>query len=112
MQQIIEHEQNARQTLLKTNRVFLEDKIWRSYGLLKSSYIITSKEATDLLSSLRLGVDLGVVKDIDTKKLNELFIVIQPAHLQKSAGKALSATERDVTRSALIREKFWKTEKG
>lgn len=104
--QIIESEQLARQSLLKNKKVFLEDRIWRAYGLLKSAYVISSNEAAELLSSVRLGVDLGLIKDIDTKSLNELFITIQPAHLQKWTGKILSPSMRDLTRAELIRAKF------
>ncbi len=103
---MVGHEQNARQTLLAKNRETLEDRIWRAYGTLKSAYIITSNETIELLSSLRLGVDLGIIKDLDRQLINELSILTQPAHLQKIEGKKLSPTERDVKRAALIRRKL------
>ncbi len=106
IRQVIEHEQNARQTLLAKNKETLEDRIWRAYGTLKSAYIITSNETIELLSSLRLGVDLGIIKDFDRQLINELSILTQPAHLQKIEGKKLSPTERDVKRAALIRRKL------
>ncbi len=104
--QIIEQEEQARQALLVQNRPMLEDKIHRSYGILKNAYIISSQETVDLLSMLRLGVDLEVVKDIDRPSINELLITIQPAHLQKIEGKKLSASDRDMKRASLIREKL------
>lgn len=106
IRQVIGHEQNARRALLTQGRKRIEDRIWRAYGILKSAHIITSSETIDLLSTLRLGVDTGVIKDIDRKLLNELFILTQPAHLQKMQGKALNATQRDVERAALIRNKL------
>ena len=84
----------------------LEDKIFRSYGILKNAHIISSQETVDLLSMVRLGVDLDIVKDVDRNAINELFIMIQPAHLQKIEGKKLSASERDTRRASLIREKI------
>ena len=59
-----------------------------------------------LLSMVRLGVDMGVVTDIDRRAVNELFILTQPAHLQKIEGKKLSPAQRDTRRAALIREKL------
>ena len=55
---------------------------------------------------VRLGVDMGIVKDVDRMAINELFIMIQPAHLQKIEGKKLTSSERDARRAALIRQKL------
>lgn len=106
IRQIIEQEEQARQALLVQNRMMLEDKIFRSYGVLKSAHIISSQETVELLSMVRLGVDLGVVKNVNRNDINDLFIMIQPAHLQKIEGKKLTAAERDVKRASLIRQKI------
>lgn len=106
IRQVIEQEEQARQALLVQNKPMLEDKIFRSYGILKNAHIISSQETVELLSMVRLGVDLGIVKDVDRNAINELFIMIQPAHLQKIEGKKLSASERDTKRASLIREKI------
>lgn len=104
--QIIEHEEKARQALLSDHREMLEDRIWRSYGTLKNAHIISSHETVELLSMLRLGHDLGIVKGLNTALVNELFILTQPAHLQKIERKKLTANERDVKRAEIIREKL------
>jgi len=106
IRQVIEQEEQARQALLLQNKPMLEDKIFRSCGLLRNAHIISSQETVELLSMVRLGVDLGIIKDVDRKTINELFIMIQPAHLQKIEGKKLTATERDTKRAALIRQKI------
>lgn len=106
IKQVIEYEQNARQLLLSQEKARIVDRIWRAYGILKNAYIISSNETIELLSNVRLGVDLGIIKDIDRRDLNELFIFIQPAHLQKLEGKRLSPQERDTKRAQLIREKL------
>jgi protein arginine kinase len=87
----------------------IEDRISRAYATLEGAHMITSKETIELLSLVRLGVDLGFLKDlkdIDIPKLNELFILIQPAHLQRYKGKELSASERDIERADLIRNRL------
>lgn len=106
MRQVIDHENAARKSLLTNQRQLLDDKISRALGTLKSAHLMTSQEALVLLSEVRLGIDLGIIKGIDINMLNELIIQIQPAHLQKLEGKHLSADERDIKRAELIQSKF------
>ena len=106
IRQVIGHEENSRKSLMKQNREMLQDKIWRSNGILRSAHIISTKEMMGLLSMVRLGVDMGIITDIDRRAVNELFILTQPAHLQKIEGKMLSSAQRDVKRANLIRRRL------
>jgi len=106
IRQIVEQEQQARESLLAINRAMLEDRINRSFGILKSAYIISSQETVELLSMVRLGCDLGMIKNINRGLINELFIITQPAHLQKLENKKITQQERDVKRAELIRKKL------
>ncbi len=104
--QVVTHEKNARKFLLTKNRKKLEDKVFRAYGILQNVRIVSSAETLDLLSSLRLGIDLGLIKDVDHHVVNELLMLTQPAHLQKMEGHDISPEERDVKRGDLIRERL------
>ncbi len=106
IRQIIEQESQSREALISANRAMLEDKVNRSYGILKTAHIINSQETIELLSLVRLGCDLGLIKDINRSIVNELFIITQPAHLQKIESKKLTSQERDVKRADLIRNKL------
>lgn len=106
IRQIAEQENQARTTILSRNSAMLEDRINRSLGILKSAHIINSQETIELLSMVRMGSDLGMIKDIDRRTINELFIITQPAHLQKIMKKKLSTQERDVKRAEIIRNKL------
>ncbi len=106
IRQVIEQEEQARQAMLVQNKSMLEDKIWRAYGALRHAHIISSQETVDHLSMVRLGIDVDIIKDIARGIINNLLIMIQPAHLQKIEGKKLSAFERDIQRARLIREKL------
>ncbi|MBI4437116.1 MAG: protein arginine kinase [Candidatus Omnitrophica bacterium] len=108
IRQVIEYEQGARKTLMTQEKAELQDRIFRAYGTLKNAHIITSNETIDLISMVRLGVDMGLIKDLNRELLNELFIVTQPAHLQKLEGKTLSASQRDLKRATIIRGKLSK----
>ena len=103
--QIVGHEKKARQALYQKNRKALEDRVYRAYGLLTSARIISSKETIELLSTLKLGLDFQLA-DYDLGAINELFIITQPAHLQKLAGKELKPEGRDILRADLIRERL------
>jgi protein arginine kinase len=109
IRQIVEQETQSRDVLIRQNKEMLEDKINRSYGILKNAHIISSQETSELLSMVRLGVDLGIIKDITRRAVNELFITTQPAHLQKIEGKKLTSQERDLKRAELVRSKLGKT---
>ncbi|HYK71771.1 MAG TPA: protein arginine kinase [Pseudoneobacillus sp.] len=104
--QLISQERTAREALVKTSNIQLEDRVFRSLGILSNSRIIESKEAARCLSDVRLGIDMGYIKDISKNILNELMILTQPGFLQQYAGGALRPNERDIRRASLIRERL------
>lgn len=107
IEQIIEHEQNARALLAQRKPVTLHDQIGRAYGLLCHAHSMNSKEALNLLSIIKLGIDLGVFPDAHRFPIDELFIETQPAHLQKDAQvQKMSTEERDTLRATIIRAKL------
>ncbi|HDK27583.1 MAG TPA: protein arginine kinase [Candidatus Atribacteria bacterium] len=105
-QQIVTQEQKARKELLSEFRSQLEDQIWRAYGILSNARIISSSETMELLSKLRLGVELEMITHLDLGTINKIMLLIQPAYLQMLSGKSLSPFERDVQRARLIRDKI------
>jgi protein arginine kinase len=104
--QLISQERSAREALRKTSNIQLEDRVFRSYGILANSRIIETKEAARSLSDVRLGIDMGYIKNISKNILNELMILTQPGFLQLYAGGPLRANERDMRRATLIRERL------
>ena len=109
IRQVITHEREAREYLKKKRKSKMEDQIWRALAVLKAARMISSSEAIQLLSLVQVGIDVGVLEgQVSHTDLNQLFLLIQPAHLQKMTGKVLGATERDARRAARIREYFAK----
>ena len=107
IRQVVDQEREARAFLAEKKKAKFEDQIWRALGTLKSARVISSSEATQLLSLLQLGILMELLKsDLTHQDLNALFLLIQPAHLQKISAKTLNTTERDVRRADLIREKL------
>ena len=103
---IIEKEHDARQVLIQKKPNTLWDQIGRAYGVLTYAHAMSSKEALNLLSIIKLGVDLGAFPEDRRLPIDELFIDTQPAHLQKSSQQKLNAEERDHLRARIIRERL------
>jgi len=102
---LVEQEREARKRLLERSSIRLEDQIFRSYGILKYSRILESSEAAKRISNVRLGIDLGIIEHLSHSMLNELIVMIQPGFLQHYADKMLTASERDIMRATMIRER-------
>ncbi len=100
---VIEHEYNAREKLFETERNMIQDKIGRAYGVLKHGYLLNSGEAMNLLSLLRLSVDIGMLETDWRDIIDRLFIENQPAHIQVMAERELEPSERDAKRAEHLR---------
>jgi len=103
---IVEYERVARDRLMVKDVNILDDKIARALAVLKSARLISSHEAMFLLSNLRMGINMGRVKEISIETINELFMLTQPAHLQINKGQALNPEQRDVLRAETLRAKL------
>jgi protein arginine kinase len=100
---IIEYERKARELLIRESRENLHDRVSRDYGTLCSARTISSEETMQLLSSVRMGVNLGLIRDLEIPTLNMLFIHTQPAHLQKLTGTQLDSLHRNIERARYLR---------
>src|SRR5712671_6985805 len=104
--QIIEHEENARANLIEKKPKMVYNHIGRAYGILANAHSISSKETMNLLSLMRLGVDVALFPGVERALVDELFILTQPAHLQKQHSEKLTAEERDLLRADMVRERL------
>jgi protein arginine kinase len=104
--QIIEHEENARASLLEKKPKMVYNHIGRAYGILANAHSISSKETMNLLSLMRLGTDVGLFPGVERSLVDELFILTQPAHLQKQHSEKLTAEERDLLRADMVRDRL------
>lgn len=105
-QQIIDKEKEARQMLLDNNKLALEDKVWRSWGLMTNARSINGQESMKLLSDIRLGIDLGILKTMPISILNEIMVDTNNASLQKHSSTELNTVDRDMIRAEKIRKKL------
>ena len=107
---IIEYERKAREFLIRESQENLHDRVSRAYGILRTAQTISSEETMHLLSSVRMGVNLGLIRDLEIPTLNKLFIHTQPAHLQKLHGGELDTADRNIERARYLRSHLNKDE--
>lgn len=101
--EIIEHERNARLRLLEGRETLVRDRIGRAFGILSQAHILTSRESLDLLSALRLGVEVGMVRNLELSEANRLMLATQPGHLQWAESRPLTPEDRDTVRATVVR---------
>ena len=99
---VIEQERLARKILTK-QQIELEDKVYRAYGILSNAKKLTSEECNNLLSDVKLGTDLGIIKEVNDLKVKKLQTYTKPANLQKYVGQTLDSYSRDVKRAEVIK---------
>jgi protein arginine kinase len=100
---IVEYERSARAQFAAKNPAALDDKVGRAMGLLSNARLVSSQEALQLLSHLRMAVNMGRAANINLASINELFLLTQPAHLQYNCGRELDASQRDALRAQMFR---------
>ena len=110
--QVIEYEKRARAVLLREAPAVLEDKVWRAYGILRHARSLAFDEMMNLLSGVRLGLTLKLLRTPRVRTLNEIMIFAQSAHLERRAGRTLDEGDADVFRAALVRELFFADEES
>lgn len=102
-QKIIEQERLARKIIAKDN-ITLEDKVYRSYGILKNCRKISTEELSNLISDVKLGTDLGIISEMNDLKVNKTYLYTKPANLQKFTKEKLDAYQRDIKRAEVIKQ--------
>ena len=103
---VIRYEKDAREAWSRSDKVALNERIRRALETLRTATMMTSEEAMELLSLVRLGVTMGLVDELTLPVLNQLFIHTQPAHLQKLAGRALDSEQRNAARARYLQARL------
>jgi protein arginine kinase len=108
---IVEYERRSRRDLLQSRRLGLEDQVMRAWGMLCNARLLATEEAMQALSLVRLGVLLSIIQDrtsraIDVRLVNQLTLLVQPAHLQRAVGRELDQEQRKVARATFIRTRL------
>ncbi len=101
-EKIIEQERKARKFLAK-DTIDLEDTIYRSYGLLKYCKKISLEEAQKLISNVKMGTDLGILKELTDSQVQKLILYTKPANMQKYLGEQYETLERDIKRAEVVK---------
>jgi protein arginine kinase len=103
---LVERERAARESLLGEHRTELRERVLRAFELLGTAGRLSSEEALNFLSQVRLGVVLDLVGGATMEQLNELFLLTLPAHLQTMEGKELDSSVRNELRASYLRKRL------
>ncbi len=102
-EKIIKNERQARKYLANEG-IDLEDEIYRSFGILTNCKKITEEETLELLSNIKLGVDLGILREVTDLQIQSLYLYTKPANMQKKLGETLGKIEQEVKRAEIIKQ--------
>lgn len=100
---IIEQERKARK-LLGTNKIELEDMVYRKFGIISNAKIIKFGEALEIMSIVKMGTDLGIIPELNDEKIAKIYFYINPANLQKRVGKNLDVYDQAIKRAEVIKQ--------
>ena len=103
VENIIQEEIKFRDIVVNKCKDEVEDKIFRAYGILKNAKLRSYKELVELLSYVRLGVEMYVL-DLNKDLLNKLLVYTNDEAIQNKLGKSLTNKERKAERAILIQE--------
>ncbi len=106
LQTVVDQEENARHKLLETEPLKLFDKIGRSYGALQNGHLLSSAEAMNFLSLIRLAVDLKILPEEARSQIDRLFIETQPGHIQITHPGMAETSRRDALRARMLRARM------
>lgn len=104
--EVLTHERNARLRLMEKHEASVRDFVGRAHGIITHAHLLTSRETLDLLSGLRLGLDLGMIRNLDLPLIHQLMLTTQPGHMVKMIQRELAPEERDHLRAMIVREKI------
>lgn len=103
-------EKSARSKIQEEGNDHIKDTVSRGYGLLLHSYQIETAEALGAISLCKLGLDLGWIKGIDNKELNQLFMNCRRGHLLADQKQTPTPDEVLRLRSEMIHKSLQNTE--
>ena len=107
IRQISDSEHALRKLITEDKNPAIIDRICRAEGMLRHAFMLSSNEFISLFSDVRLGISLGILKNIDLETLDSLFIEVMPATLVLSADNPpKNQTERDILRATRIKERL------
>lgn len=100
---LVELERTARLSLYNRHSGEFENRIHRAFSLLCSASTISSQEALNLLSQVRMGVEMNLLGGTPMGALNNLFLLTLPAHLQTIQGEVLDSAVANKLRASYVK---------
>jgi protein arginine kinase len=106
VEEVAGHEKNGRIRLMERRASYVQDYVSRAVGVLLNARLLSSHELLDLLSAVRLGMDLDMVEGVTLNAIHGLILLTQPGHMQRMMGCEIGPEERDEARAGIVRDKL------
>ncbi|RLD18056.1 MAG: protein arginine kinase [Caldiserica bacterium] len=103
VKEIIKKEKEVRESYYKREKFEIEDRVLRSYGVLKYAVKLSYQELMERISYLRMGIGLGIKLPVTIELINKIMLLSQPAHLEERLGKSLNFNEQEIERAKLVK---------
>ena len=109
---VVAREQRGVLKLREEGKISLEDKLWRSFGMMRYARYVDFEEALFHLSLLRMGMSFGSVPGMNQGDWKRLVLEVHPLHIRAwSAERGIAAGEHEV-RAYRIRQALKGAERG
>ncbi|QSX07208.1 protein arginine kinase [Sedimentibacter sp. zth1] len=102
--QLVEKEIDTRNKLLTNNRIYIEDEVYRAYGILKNARIIQNQEAMQRLSMVKMGIEMGILNTLESKDIDNLMVKVQENSVQMQLDSGFTQKERNLKRADILRK--------
>lgn len=99
---IVQEEEKERRRAIKKYKNEIWDKVYRAYGILKEARILDSIEALDLLSYVRLGIELDII-ELDIKTIEEAVLLSRNAYVREQLDGETNIDKINLKRADIIR---------
>jgi protein arginine kinase len=112
---LLNYEREMRNLLFEKKREFLEDQMFRAFGILERAKFLNFEEGIKLLSLVRMGCFMGCLSHIDSSVVTSLMFQSGPAHVRMGLGRKKRDADEEVEnreRAALIGGSLKKTSRG
>lgn len=103
VKKIAENERILRKKYAESGYDELCDRVMRAWGTLKFAHMISTEELYNLYADVRLGVCLGIIRDIKAEELDSLLVSCMPATLTLQTGEKMTPAQRDKKRAETIK---------
>ncbi|MBO4573562.1 MAG: hypothetical protein J5762_07370 [Clostridia bacterium] len=106
--EIADREESLRRQLFDERGTMFADECARSLGILKNCILLTYSEMSELISRVKLGIDMGVIFSSSPAELDDLLVAARSATLKLNSSFRMK--DEAIIRAAFVRDYLEKSD--